>query len=35
SIKPDSLAMYSVGMVISFVVAFTISAIWVKKAQAK
>ncbi|HDL1112323.1 TPA: PTS sucrose transporter subunit IIBC [Mannheimia haemolytica] len=35
SIKPDSLAMYSVGMVISFVVALTISAIWVKKAQAK
>ncbi|HGO5854271.1 TPA: sucrose-specific PTS transporter subunit IIBC [Mannheimia haemolytica] len=35
SIKPDSLAMYSIGMVISFVVAFTISAIWVKKAQAK
>ncbi|ODQ39103.1 PTS maltose transporter subunit IIBC [Mannheimia haemolytica] len=31
SIKPDSLAMYSIGMVISFVVAFTISAIWVKK----
>lgn len=35
SIKPNSLAMYSVGMVISFVLAFTISAIWVKKAQAK
>lgn len=35
SIKPDSLSMYSVGMVISFVLAFTISAIWVKKAQAK
>lgn len=35
SIKPDSLAIYSVGMVISFVLAFTISAIWVKKAQAK
>ncbi|WHP47820.1 sucrose-specific PTS transporter subunit IIBC [Mannheimia bovis] len=35
SIKPDSLAMYSVGMVISFVVAFTISAVWVKRAQAK
>lgn len=35
SIKPDSLAMYSVGMVISFVVAFSISAIWVKQAQAK
>lgn len=35
SIKPDSLAMYSIGMVISFVVAFSISAIWVKKAQTK
>ncbi|VEB26883.1 phosphotransferase system enzyme II,sucrose-specific, factor IIBC [Actinobacillus lignieresii] len=35
SIKPDSLAMYSVGMAISFIVAFSISAIWVKKAQAK
>ncbi|WP_018650887.1 sucrose-specific PTS transporter subunit IIBC [Actinobacillus capsulatus] len=35
SIKPDSLAMYSVGMAISFVVAFSISAVWVKKAQAK
>lgn len=35
SIKPDSLSIYSVGMVISFVLAFTISAIWVKKAQAK
>lgn len=35
SIKPDSLAMYSVGMAISFIVAFLISAVWVKKAQAK
>ncbi|QNS15425.1 sucrose-specific PTS transporter subunit IIBC [Mannheimia bovis] len=35
SIKPDSLAMYSIGMVISFVVAFTISTVWVKRAQAK
>ncbi len=35
SIKPDSLAMYSVGMAISFLVAFSISAVWVKKAQAK
>lgn len=35
SIKPDSLAMYSVGMVISFVLAFTISAIWVKKLKRK
>ncbi|EXI62344.1 PTS sucrose transporter subunit IIBC [Mannheimia granulomatis] len=35
SIKPDSLAMYSVGMAISFVVAFTISVIWVKKAHSK
>ncbi|MFZ7267068.1 sucrose-specific PTS transporter subunit IIBC [Avibacterium avium] len=35
SIKPDSLAMYSVGMVISFTVAFTLSVILVKRAQAK
>jgi len=35
SIKPDSLAMYSIGMVISFVVAFTLSVIFVKRAQAK
>lgn len=35
SIKPYSLAMYSVGMAISFIVAFSISAVWVKKAQAK
>ncbi|MFZ7317408.1 sucrose-specific PTS transporter subunit IIBC [Avibacterium avium] len=35
SIKPDSLAMYSVGMMISFAVAFTLSVILVKRAQAK
>ena len=35
SIKPDSLAMYSIGMVISFVVAFTLSVVFVKRAQAK
>lgn len=35
SIKPDSLAMYSVGMMFSFVLAFTISAIWVKKLKRK
>lgn len=35
SIKPDSLAMYSVGMVISFVVAFGLSVILGKRAQAK
>ena len=35
SIKPDSLAMYCIGMVISFVVAFTLSVIFVKRAQAK
>ena len=35
SIKPDSIAMYSIGMVISFVVAFTLSVIFVKRAQAK
>ena len=35
SIKPDSLAMYSIGMVISFVVAFTLSVIFVKRAKAK
>lgn len=34
SIKPDSLAMYIIGMAISFIVAFSISTIWVKKAQA-
>lgn len=32
SIKPESLAMYSVGMVISFLVAFTLSVIFVKRA---
>ena len=35
SIKPDSLAMYCIGMMISFVVAFTLSVIFVKRAQAK
>lgn len=35
SIKPESLAMYSVGMAISFIVAFSLSVILVKKAQAK
>ncbi|PJG82967.1 sucrose-specific PTS transporter subunit IIBC [Caviibacterium pharyngocola] len=35
SIKPDSLAMYSIGMLISFVVAFTLSVIMVKRAQVK
>ena len=35
SITPDSLAMYSIGMVISFVVAFTLSVVFVKRAQAK
>ena len=35
SIKPDSLAMYSIGMVISFVVAFTLSVVFLKRAQAK
>ncbi|WP_288320035.1 sucrose-specific PTS transporter subunit IIBC [uncultured Haemophilus sp.] len=35
SIKPDSLAMYSIGMVISFVVAFGLSVILGKRAQAK
>ncbi|WP_294086727.1 sucrose-specific PTS transporter subunit IIBC [uncultured Actinobacillus sp.] len=35
SIKPDSLAMYSVGMLISFVVAFSLSVILGKRAQAK
>ena len=35
SIKPDSLAMYSIGMGISFVVAFTLSVVFVKRAQAK
>ncbi|WP_373100438.1 MULTISPECIES: sucrose-specific PTS transporter subunit IIBC [Pasteurellaceae] len=35
SIKPDSLAMYCIGMLISFCVAFTLSVILVKRAQAK
>ena len=33
SIKPDSLAMYSIGMVISFVVAFSLSFLFVKRAH--
>lgn len=35
SIKPDSLAMYSVGMAISFIVAFSLSYIMVKRAHGK
>lgn len=35
SIKPDSLAMYSIGMLISFSIAFSLSVILVKRAQAK
>ena len=35
SIKPDSLAMYSIGMLISFSVAFSISLVMVKRAQSK
>ena len=35
SIKPDSLAMYSIGMVISFVVAFTLSVVFVKTRTSK
>ena len=35
SIKPDSLAMYSIGMVISFIVAFALSVILGKRAQVK
>ncbi|OOF70315.1 sucrose-specific PTS transporter subunit IIBC [Rodentibacter caecimuris] len=35
SIKPDSLAMYSIGMAISFLVAFSLSVILVKRAQIK
>ena len=35
SIKPDNLAMYSIGMVISFRVAFTLSVFFVKRVQAK
>ena len=35
SIKPDSLTMYSVGMTISFIVAFSLSYIMVKRAHGK
>ncbi len=35
SIKPDSLAMYSIGMVISFAIAFVLSVILGKRAQVK
>ena len=35
SIKPDSLAMYSIGMVISFIVAFGLSVILGKRTQVK
>ena len=35
SIKPDSLAMYSIGMVISFVVALSLSFLFVKIAHTK
>lgn len=35
SIKPDSLAMYSIGMVISFVVAFSLSFLFVKRTHTK
>ena len=35
SIKPDSLAMYSIGMIISFVVAFSLSFLFVKRAHTK
>lgn len=35
SIKSDSLAMYSIGMVISFVVAFSLSFLFVKRAHTK
>ena len=35
SIKPDSLAMYSIGMVISFAIAFFLSVILGKRAQVK
>lgn len=35
SIKPDSLAMYSVGMAISFIVAFSLSVVMIKRANAK
>lgn len=35
SIKSDSLAMYSIGMVISFVVAFSLSFLFVRRAHTK
>ncbi|VEH66079.1 PTS system sucrose-specific transporter subunit IIBC [Rodentibacter pneumotropicus] len=35
SIKPDSLAMYSMGMAISFIVAFSLSFVMVKRADVK
>jgi PTS system sucrose-specific EIIBC component len=35
SIKPDSLAMYSIGIAISFIVAFSLSTVLVKRAQTK
>ena len=35
SIKPDSLAMYAIGMLISFAVAFSVSVVLGKRAQAK
>ena len=35
SIKPDSLVMYSIGMVISFVVAFSLSFLFVRRAHTK
>lgn len=35
SIKPDSLAMYSIGMAISFIVAFSLSFVMVKRANVK
>lgn len=35
SIKPDSLAMYSIGMAISFIVAFSLSVILTKRAGVK
>ena len=35
SIKPDSLAMYGIGMIISFVVAFCLSFLFVKRAHTK
>ena len=35
SIKPDSLAMYGIGMIISFVVAFSLSFLFVKRTHTK